>query len=102
MFLLAVDEATRTLPDSSIVNWILVTLVGVMVWLIKRLIDSNQKAWDSLKLENAEERKLHREDIQIVMIDSQKNRDSSEKNFDKVVESLNKIANKLDNLTFGE
>lgn len=94
--------AANTLPDSSIVNWILVTLVGLMVWLIKRLIDSNQKAWDSLKSENAEERKLHREDIQIVMIDSQKNRESSEKNFDKVVDSLNKIAIKLDNLTFGD
>lgn len=87
--------------DSSIINWLLVTLVGLMVWLVKRLVDNNQKILDSLKDENKEERKLHREDVSKFLEDSQENRDSSERNFDKVVTALGKLTDKLDNLIVG-
>lgn len=79
----------------GIINWIVATLIGVLVWLVKRLTDNNQKILDAMKEENRQERLEHRSDVLAILDDSKQNRKSSEENFDKVVEALTKLTDKI-------
>ncbi len=94
-----------TPPTNNIVgtidSLIVYSIVGLQVWLVKKLVDNNQKILDSVKTEALEERKLHREDIRTIVAEAQKYRETSEKNFNKIANAMDKIAEKIDNLSLG-
>lgn len=93
--LFAQTDPPNPLINGSIVNWIVCALVGLLVWLVKRLVDNNQKILDSMKSEAAEERKLHREDIRAITDEGQKNRIVTELGFDKLAEAITKLSDKI-------
>lgn len=92
MWIFSVIEKTG-MPDvpGGLVNWIVVTLVGVLVWLVKRLVDNNQDILVAMKEENKAVRADHRLDVQSMISEGKENRKTYEDGFEKIVAAIDQL-----------
>lgn len=94
---LLIAAGESTLPDvpGGLINWIVVTLVGVLVWLVKRLVDNNQEILKAMKEENALVRADHRIDIKAILDDSKANRETYETGFKQIASAITQLTNQV-------
>lgn len=86
--------AGETLPDvpGGLINWIVVTLIGVLVWLVKRLVDNNQAILAAMKEENALVRADHRLDVNAMIEDGKENRKTYHEGFSKIANAIDQLS----------
>lgn len=92
--LLAAGEVLPDVPG-GILNWIVCTLIGVLVWLVKRLVDNNQEILKAMKEENAQVRADHRFDIKSILDDSEANRKTYETGFKEIASAISNLSEQI-------
>ena len=94
-WLLAAGGIPNVSEVGGIINWIVVVLIGVLVWLVKRLVENNQEILKAMKDENAQVRADHRVDLKAILDDSEANRKTYETGFKEIALAIGKLSDQI-------